>query len=70
MTVILWIGMISTLLAMRMITFWENCCCNYCLIYCLPKVEMTVLDVNNMDQIIYLDQLKNEKKSVELKCQS
>ena len=31
---------------------------------------MTVLDVNNMDQIIYLDQLKNEKQSVELKCQS
>ena len=30
---------------------------------------MTVLDVNNMDQIIYLDQLKNEKQSVELKCQ-
>ena len=31
---------------------------------------MAVLDVNNMDQIIYLDQLKNEKQSVELKCQS
>ena len=63
--VILIIWLFGTILTLIVIDNFRKFCCYCCLTHFLPITRPTVLDVNNIDKIIYLDELANDNFSIE-----
>ena len=63
-------GTILTLIIITSIDKCQKCCCDCCLTYCLPITRPTILDANNMDKIIYIDELVKDNFLGEMNLES